>query len=155
MNIDYCINFCNIYIGVLFKKLVCLWYGWMVQSGGCDLWWQLVTWQVNNEQKMKIKYNKIYLQAQRTCLMRCLGLLWIPPSYLFLPCVLLVFYSLFLLFHVHHFTLTGAVPRRLRSSTCNMISIIYTQLVDDTTTSSQPRCTQPLFTNHYLNQRTE
>ena len=106
-----------------------------------------------------IVYNTCYCCYCRIWLLRHQSMIVMnstgSPVYLFLPCVLLMFYSLFSLFHIYCFTLTWAAPRRLRSSTCSTISIIYTQLAGNTTTSSQPRCTQPFIYNHYLNRRTE
>ena len=65
--------------------------------------------------------------------------------------------------HTHHFHCFISIVSpwlklrlvRLRSSICSTTFIIYTRFAGSTTTSLQPHCTQPLFTNYYLNHRTE
>ena len=57
-----------------------------------------------------------------------------------------MFYLPSSLFHVDHFMLIDAAPWWLRSSTCSIVFISCTQLVGSTTTLSQPRSVQPVFT---------
>ena len=82
------------------------------------------------------------------------AVLWfhqLSSSFPFFLCLTHLFFIVSLLFHIDRFTLTDAVPWWLCSSTYSIVLINYTQLVGNTTASSQPCSVQPFIYFYYLN----